>query len=216
MKGWRGLQAVLFVNGEYGEYARYQPYLDAAGYVACADGGANTAFRWGIRADALLGDFDSVAAEVLAHYTAAGAEIHRYPPAKDETDLQITLRFLAEKGADSVVLFGSMGGRADMALSNLLSGLMFTAAGMELLYVDTACRIWLVNSALTVEGEPGDTVSLFALTPKCRGVTLEGFQYPLDHAELYLEKPYAVSNVLLGSSGRVVVEDGILAVMHLR
>ncbi len=210
------MQTVLFVNGVYTEFERYRPYLETAEYVACADGGANTAFRWGVTVQALLGDFDSVAPEVLAHFTASGAEIHRYPPAKDETDLQIALRFLQAKGADEVVLLGSMGGRLDMALSNLLSGLTFTRSGMKLLYVDTDCRIWLINSALTVQGEPGDTVSLFCLTPECRGVTLEGFAYPLQRAVLYLDQPYAVSNVLLGASGRVTVEEGILAVMHLR
>ncbi len=208
------MRAVLFINGVYGCYHRYEERLRSADLVLCADGGANQAYEWKIKVDVLLGDMDSVRPEVLAYYRQQGSRILVFPPAKDETDTQIALRAAVEMGADEILLCGSMGGRMDHAFSNLMAGVGLAKRGIRLLHTDVDCDIWLTASALELSGKKGDTVSVFSLTEKASGVTLQGFAYPLHEAELDSGNPYAVSNVLLEETGKIQVKNGVIAVMH--
>ena len=201
--------AVQFVNDDYG-------IEESADYIICADGGANQAYEWKVKVDSLIGDLDSIRPEALEYYRRMDISIRSFPPMKDETDTQLALKVLQEKGADEIILLGSMGGRPDHSLANLLSTLSYVRAGIKILLLDTECQIWVTASNIQIQGKPGDTVSLFSLSPKSQGVNLEGFQYPLNNADLYWDQPYAVSNVLLQQQGSISVRDGILAIMHFR
>ena len=210
------MRAILFVNGTYSCYTRYEKWIQSADCIVCVDGGANQAYEWNVKADHLIGDFDSIRPEVLAYYQNTSTKIQSFPPEKDATDTQLALQFLLELGADEMILLGSMGGRPDHSFSNLLTTLPFVRQGVKILHIDTECQIWVTQSDLQIEGKPGDIVSVFSLTEQSQGVTLEGFQYPLDQADLYWDHPYAISNVLLGNRGRISLQQGILAVMHFQ
>jgi thiamine pyrophosphokinase len=59
----------------------------------------------------------------------------------------------------------------------------------------------------------GDTVSLLPLSSDVRGITLDGFEYPLTGAVMEVGVPYGISNRLTGARGTISVEEGYLLVI---
>ena len=66
---------------------------------------------------------------------------------------------------------------------------------------------------LELEGETGNTLSIFCLGEPAHGVTLEGLKYPLQGATMTAQVPLGVSNEFLGGPARITVQRGTLVVM---
>jgi thiamine pyrophosphokinase len=74
--------------------------------------------------------------------------------------------------------------------------------------------VYIINQDIEIAGEPGDIVSVLALTQEARGVTETGFDYPLENTVLKKSNPYAISNRLASSKGKISVQEGTLVVFH--
>lgn len=96
-------------------------------YIVCLDGGYDIALAQGIRPDLLLGDFDSVSADLPAGEDANGIEIRRYPPEKDYTDLELAFRVLDPGKTPELLVIGGLGGRLDQTAINLQMLARYTA-----------------------------------------------------------------------------------------
>src|SRR5512141_1042329 len=88
---------------------------DASLFV-CADGGANTAARYGIMPEAIVGDLDSIHAQTL--YKFRKAAIHRVVD-DFSTDLEKAMSWVIDKGYNHIVIAGATGGRLDHFIGNL-------------------------------------------------------------------------------------------------
>ncbi|MBS9337620.1 thiamine diphosphokinase [Fructobacillus parabroussonetiae] len=86
-----------------------------------ADRGAFFLMEEGIEPLLAVGDFDSVSEEEKGRLRCFQEErqFAVYPPAKDDTDTELAIRFAMQQGADEIVLYGATGGRLDHELSNL-------------------------------------------------------------------------------------------------
>ena len=94
----------------------------------------------------------------------------------------------------------------------LLCGL--TEQGGQGLLVGPGLTVTAVhNGTLELEGETGNTLSIFCLGEPAHGVTLEGLKYPLQGATMTAQVPLGVSNEFLGGPARITVERGTLVVM---
>ena len=60
----------------------------------------------------------------------------------------------------------------------------------------------------------GKYVSLIPFTPKVSKVTLEGFQYPLQDAEMTMGNSLGVSNEIVGEKAKILFEEGYLLVIE--
>ncbi len=187
-------------------------------FLLCTDGGATAALNLGLVPDLVLGDFDSLSPKDEARVIELGCPVQRYPVEKDKTDSELALDYLAEAKAGPVLMTGGFGGRFDHALANLALLPRFADRGLEVVIDDGDTRAVLVSPErpATVEGEPGDIVSLFPDTAACSGVTLEGLKYPLFGATLVRGTTLGVSNALCGRSARVSLTDGRLIVVLTR
>lgn len=76
--------------------------------------------------------------------------------------------------------------------------------------------IYLVKDMLKLSGQIGKTVSVLAIGGGASGVTLKGFQYPLENAEVDSLWQYGISNIITDSQQVVSVASGILAVFYYR
>lgn len=205
---------VICAGGEYGEPVSYRGEIESGDIVVAVDGGANFLWHAGVRPDYLVGDMDSILPEVLVAMKAAGVETRIFPQEKDYTDTQLALALAVEKGARRIAILGWTGDRFDHALANLYSGAGLVQRGIEVIYLAAHYRVYLTDGDLQLEGRPAQLVSLLALSEKVEGVTLQGFQYPLDDATLKYDNPFAVSNRILGTTAQVRVRQGVLAVFH--
>ncbi|MEA4924532.1 MAG: thiamine diphosphokinase [Syntrophomonadaceae bacterium] len=207
------MRCTIFANGEYGELGAYRNISQKGDLILCADGGANYAYALGLVPACILGDLDSIKPEVKKYYETRKVEFRQFSPRKDFTDLQLTLEMAEARGADEIILLGSLGKRLDHTLASLYSGINTVRRGIRLSHYSPACRVYIVNREIVIEGQPGDIVSVFSLTDEAHGVKEVGFEYTANSV-LENNKPYAISNVLVGRQGIIGVQSGILVVFH--
>lgn len=162
--------------------------------------------------DLLLGDMDSVPADVLARYEGRVPE-RRLGSIKDDTDGVDALDYAIEQGAREITLLGALGGRLDHALANLMLLVRASRHGVRAQIIDERVRIARVDGEETIEDAVGDTLSLLPFG-EARGVTLEGFFYPLSDHTLKSDYPLGVSNVITERAARVRVREGDLILFH--
>ena len=211
------MQVLLFANGALNPGTMVQRCLDraAAARVICADGGALHAQALGLRPHAIIGDMDSLTPQQVAAFAADGALIKRYPPEKDETDLELALLHCAEIGAESVAILGGLGGRFDQTLANilLLTHPAFGALGITVVDGEQLIRL-LRPGAHAIGGASGDTISLIPLSASVEGITTEHLKYALDGDTLHLGPARGISNVMLRPQATVTISRGLLLLTH--
>ena len=213
-----GRDTVIVVSNGIGPGELDGVRLPAAGHVIAADGGAATALELGLSVDELIGDLDSVSPRDEARVAEAGGRVHRYPTAKDATDLELALAAAVsrEPPPRRVVVLGGAGGRLD----HLLAGALLLAspdwAGADA--TRTQVQAWLGPAKVTVvrgragltAAGPGELVSLLAVGAVARGVTTSGLRYPLDGHDLRPGTTLGVSNEFTGRRATVSVTGGVL------
>lgn len=189
--------------------------LPANPIVVAADSGLDHALAAGLTVAVAVGDMDSVSPEALTNAEQSGTRIERHPPDKDQTDLELALE-LATRLADRVIVIGAGGGRLDHLIGNLAVLASTAWAGVEIEAWLGNAQAVIVHAHRTLEAEPGDTVSLFALGGSAR-VTTTGLAWPLNDEEFEPLTSRGVSNRATTSSPQLSVHEGvILAVIPQR
>lgn len=190
--------------------------------VIGADGGAARALAAGVRVDVVVGDLDSLDPAALAHLEAAGAEVRRASPDKDESDTELALLTALERVSGPCVVVGALGGaRIDHELANVLLLAHPRLDGRDVVILERATTIRRIGTdtgagSVALIGARGDLVTLLAIGGPVEGVTTRNLRYPL-HGETLTPGPArGLSNELLGSSGSVTSVRGRLLVIHTR
>lgn len=208
------MKCIIFANGEYGDLKFYKNLLKEVDFVICSDGGANYAYMMGIIPDLIVGDLDSIQADVKKFMQQKNVDFKTFPTHKDFTDTQLAVSIAEEMGAKEIILLGTMGKRLDHTLSNLYCAMEAVERGIKIEHVSPECRVYIVNNILEIKGDRGDIVSVLPLTEEAKGVNERGFDYLLDNVILEKRNPYAVSNVISGSTAEISLNEGILLVIH--
>jgi thiamine pyrophosphokinase len=199
------------------------PWLPAPAWVVCADGGLNHAARLGLDPAIIVGDFASADPARLAAARSAAPDrytIEQYRhETKLETDTELAVLAALDRGATRLILTGALGGRWDHSLANvfLLAHPRLIGQDVRIITADTELRLLRGPATLALDGLPGDTVSLLALSPAAEGITTTGLHYPLRAEPLHLGLGRGISNVLDVSPASVTLAAGdlLVVVTHL-
>ena len=183
--------------------------LPDAEMVIAADEGIDNARQLGMPVDLLVGDLDSASdgSEAFA------GSVQRHPVDKDQTDLELALAAALAAGMKSVTVVGTMAGRVDHALGNLL---LLTADRWQALCIDAridSARAWVVRDRAVVDGAPDDLLSLMAIGGPATGVSTSGLAWPLDSALLESGPGLGLSNRMTGPTAKLSVQQGVLLVI---
>jgi thiamine pyrophosphokinase len=199
---------VVLVGG--GELDRAE--LDAArarcAHVVAADGGANRLRGWGVAADAVIGDMDSVAD--LAGWERDGARVLRIAE-QETTDLE---KCLYATEAPFYIGVGFTGLRFDHTLAALHALLRWPAKTIVLLGASDVVLLAPPRWGVTVE--PGARVSFFPLRP-VRGLRSTGLEWPIDGLDFAAGHRIGTSN--RATDARVTADfdgEGMAAILEAR
>ncbi len=209
-------RAVIFANGELRSPSAARRMLDPQDLLIAADGGLEHMLRLAVLPHLLIGDLDSVDASQLPHLEASGTEIRRYPPEKDETDLELAVQAAVQLGCAELLILGGLGGRLDHTLGNLALLAQSTLAEVSARLEDGIEEAFLIRSQAQIVGSPGDIVSLIPFQGDAVGVTTSGLKYPLNAETLHAHQTRGISNEMLSASAEVRLEGGILLCIHTR
>jgi len=209
-------RAVIFANGELRSPAAARRMLDPQDLMIAADGGLEHMLRMAVLPHLLIGDLDSVDTSQLPHLEASGTEIRRYPPEKDETDLELAVQAAVQLGCGELLILGGLGGRLDHTLGNLALLAQPALAGVSARLEDGIEEAFLIRSQAGIDGAAGDVISLIPFQGEAIGVSTSGLKYPLNAETLHAHHTRGISNVMLAASAEVRLESGLLLCIHTR
>lgn len=189
-------------------------HLRQANLIVAADGGADPLVSLDVLPQIVIGDFDSLSPKAADILSEKGCRFIRVAPEKDETDMELAVRYALEQGAKEITLLGSLGGRIDHTFANLLLLASLARKGILAKAVTPPLTVHSVAGNLTLEGKAGDLVSVFPFQGPVSGVSEQGFKYPLDNVNLDPFTVVGTSNELIFDTGHIKVKDGILLVFH--
>ncbi|RWZ60586.1 thiamine diphosphokinase [Halobacillus fulvus] len=183
-----------------------------------ADQGAETIIEHGLTPDIAIGDFDSVSASSFDNIKRTAQEVLTFPDEKDETDLELALGQALERRPDHILLFGVTGGRLDHSMANLQLLYPIRKQGILATIIDVQNQVELVEAGEHKLGlvEDFPYVSFLPVTLEVRGITLNGFYYPLEGADLPYGSTRCISNQLIEEEGTFSFRSGILLVIRSR
>jgi thiamine pyrophosphokinase len=173
------MEALLVTGGLAPPRERLASRFSSFALVCAADSGLDTLASWGLEPGLIVGDMDSLADRALLE-RFPGAEILRAPRDKDETDTELGLQALAERGAERIVLAGGGGGRLD----HLLAIRCLFERGRQPRPAEWQApgeSVFLVaeGEAFSAEAMPGSIVSVFPLAGGASLMSSEGLKWPL-------------------------------------
>lgn len=207
---------MIFANGDLQNPAKIKQMATQAKQIFAADGGLVHVQALGLIPNLLIGDLDSVTPEQVRWAEEQGAEVRRFPPDKDETDLELALMAAAETGTSRILIVAALGGRLDQTLSNIFLLNLPALANMDVRIDDGQQEVILVRESIDLIGQEGETVSLLPLSPIVRGITTTGLKYPLEDASMIFYHSRGISNQMTGDKARIEFQSGILICMHER
>ena len=209
-------RTIIFANGILSQPEQLRRHLRSTDRIICADGGTRHALALDLTPDVIVGDLDSLEPQLQQQLRAAGVRFETHPVRKDETDLELAIRLAIAEGATEVLLVTVLGGRLDQSLANLMLLARPEWASIQLRAIEGREFAWPVQGgqSVTIDGQPGDTLSLVPLSPQVTGVTLTGVEWPLHQANLRFGSTLTISNVLTTPPARLQLEEGLVLVIQ--
>ncbi len=180
-------------------------------FVIAADGGYEALIRHVVRCDLLIGDFDSLS-ELPP---AAQLETVKYPVEKDDTDTFLAYKLGVERGYTRFRIYGGTGGRGDHTFANICLLHHAALAGHEAtLHSDGWVYRVIKDGTITLFGNPGEHLSVFAVGGEAQGVSIAGAKYEAKDITLTPDYPLGVSNSFTDTECKISVRDGALLLMY--
>lgn len=199
-------KSCLIVSG--GDFSR-EGVSERFDLIIACDRGFEYAEKLGVSPDVVIGDFDSADAP-----DAPGIPVIRFPSVKDDTDTMLAAKYALEHGYDDIAVCCAFGGRLDHTLANIQTAAFIAERGARarLFGEDTAAEAFS-GGARRFTRRDGWSLSVFALSDRCEGVSISGTKYEVRGAELTNGFPLGVSNTWASGEAEVSAESGTLLVL---
>lgn len=196
-----------------GEHTPCHIQLAPDDLVIAADGGFDYLQELGLRADYVIGDFDSVTSSDIP------ADCLHYPRKKDDTDLMLAVKLGLEKNYREFVIYGGLGGRLDHTLGNIqILTYLSRHNAHGTLHGDSYTMQVVTDGSLSFskdarENKEGNICSVFSLSDISVNVTIQGFEYEVEGVTLTNSFPLGISNTFLGKKSFISVQKGTLCIL---
>lgn len=185
-------------------------FFEGFDYIICADGGYIKAEAYGVKPDAIIGDFDSSPA-------INGENITVLPIEKDMTDTEAAIDMGYNMGARDITVLGGLGGRLDHTLGNIALLEKYVEKLEHMEFVDGQNKIYmLLPGYYTYHPDDYRFFSLVSYTEECTGITYTGFKYPLNNHTLPYSTTLGISNEMAEPTGTLEFKTGHLLVIRSR
>ena len=199
-------KCVIISGGDY-----YLPcgVADGAFVIAC-DKGYGYCVKAGIAPDLTVGDFDSYRGKI-----PQAGEVKVLPCEKDDTDTMFAVKEACARGYKDIRIYCAAGGRYDHFLANLQTAAYAALRGAKVRITGLYDDFYVFSSGeITLKKQEEKSLSVFALSDKCEGVTVKGAKWELFETELTNGFPLGVSNEWsLRGETSISVKKGVIAVV---
>ena len=158
-----------------------------APFIVAADGGANALHHTSIKAEAIIGDMDSVSKETIKHYPMA----KRYKiKCQDTTDFEKCLGLIK---APKLLGVGFLEGRLDHQLANLSALVKFPNQKCILIGLTDIC--FLCPEEFSISLPIKTAISIYPMG--ATSGSSKGLKYPIDNCNLDPSRKVGTSNEVI-------------------
>lgn len=212
---------VLIVSGGHIDDDFTLDWMKANEYemMIAADAGMDFLYRNKIIPDVIAGDFDSVNEESYAFFSKQPeVEIIRLNPIKDDTDGEFVIREAIRRGASDITILGATGTRLDHVLGNMYLLGIGLEENVPIRILDAHNRIRMIEKEVTLirEEQFGKYVSFLPVAGAAKGVTLKGFKYTLNNAQVECFSSLGISNEIVEETASVSIAEGCFLMIESR
>lgn len=207
------MKAVIISGGTEPSYELLQKELRDCNFLVCADSGADCIYKYKIKPNILIGDFDSASNEVLEYYKKNCSDIIKFPAEKDFTDTELALKEVLKLEVSEIVFLGCTGTRIDHLFGNI--GLLNRCLnlGIKAFIKDENNEMFIINKESTLRGTRGTLFSIQAFGDEVKELSIVGAKYPLKDYNLKFGDPRTVSNEFLDGDVTISFKTGKVIVM---
>lgn len=207
------MKAVIISGGSRVSDEKVKSVMEDCDLLICADRGLDHALSYNLVPDYVIGDMDSVNPRILE--AAATSKIITSPAEKDLTDTHLAVEKALESGCDRIDILCATGLRSDHAIANIRLLLVIESSGATGRIIDDENTMYLCTGRTLFKGKEGMTVSLVSMDSRTKGITLEGFRYPLTDFDAGMDWVGGISNVITSYEASVSIERGCLLVAEV-
>ena len=194
----------LVANGALQESQTLRSLIQSYPFIVALDGGLAHCSRLGILPNLILGDLDSVSGELLDAYS--NIPIQRYSTEKDQSDLELALKWVESKEADKITVFGALGLRTDHTLANLQ---VLRRYPQKVFFESEQELVFSCAGSLEIPCQYGQTISFFSIGEPALGVNSKGLKWELRDAEIG-PAFFSFSNICLADAILLSIKQGDL------
>lgn len=207
-------RAIIFVNGELPDLGAARAIIHPDDVLIAADGGARHALKLGVIPSVIIGDLDSLSDAEVRVFTEMGVHILKYPPKKDETDLELALEHAIKSGYSPIYILAALGGRLDQIMGNLALISNPDCVNADVRLHDGLTEAFFITGKATLHGQQAEIVSLLPWGIPAEGVNTDGLSYPLNRETLLPYRTRGISNQMLSDTAKISVKRGMLLCVH--
>lgn len=180
-------------------------FVQSHDYVIAADGGLKYLEQNGIKADLVIGDFDTL------HYKPDHPNVITLSEEKDDTDTLAAIREGINKGYSTFYIYCGMGGRVEHTIANMqLLAYLSQSNRKGFLFGKDCVMTAITNGSMKFSSNANGCISVFSFSDTSTGVYLKGLKYELDNATVASTFPIGVGNEFTGRKSVITVTDGTI------
>ena len=173
--------------------------------------------KYGLGADILLGDLDSIGEEALTYIKEHEIEVKKFPAKKDFTDTELALSYLVDEEYKDIVVLGALGTRLDHELANLMNLKKLYKKGIKAKIEDDYNEvIYVEEGSYDFEKTDKKYFSLINAGYKMN-FTTRGLYYEVENLEINAENPSrGVSNEMVREKATIKINAGSAFIIQSR
>jgi thiamine pyrophosphokinase len=164
-----------------------------------------------------FGDFDSITNNEKSQLTKSLPNLTIYSTEKDQTDTELALEWALQQKPEKIHIFGATGGRIDHMLGNIHLLLKVNAISkIEIIDCQNHITLYTPGTYTIEKHKDLKYISFIPFSHEVKGITLEGFKYPLKNCHISIGSTLCISNELIVDPGTFSFHDGIILMIRSR
>lgn len=167
------MKVIILADGNYPYHSLPLAQLRSGLPVVCCDGAANRFVAEGGIPTAIIGDGDSLSAEVRERF----ADIIHCVTEQETNDLTKAVEYVRTKGATEICILGATGLRECHTLGNISLLMQYHRLGLKVSMLTDHCEIIPSSGTITLPSFQGQQVSIVNMN--ARNFSSVGLKYPI-------------------------------------
>lgn len=163
-------------------------------FIISADKGTDVLYKYNIKPNIILGDFDSAKEESINYFKNIGVTIEKFPKDKDYSDTFLCVEEAIKRGATEIVILGATGIRIDHLIGNINLLYLIKEKGIYGEIVDENNQMFIIESPFEIYGEKGEYFSVFSLGDHIEDLNITNSKYELSNYKLLPKDSLILSN----------------------